>query len=85
MIDFASLAGVIEAGVKSRAVYVTSVPFYGLELCEYFDVHLFNDVKCAVEFPHGVMFDLLERRIYLGVFNDVRNSRGCIKRLLFVG
>jgi len=51
MIDFASLAGVIEEGVKSRATYVTSMSLYGLEPCEYLDILLFNDVKCAVEFP----------------------------------
>jgi len=42
MIDFASLAGVIEAGVKSREAYVTSMSLYGLEPCEYLDILLFN-------------------------------------------
>jgi hypothetical protein len=68
MIDFASLAGVPEAGVKSRAAYVTSMSLHVFEPCEYLDILLFNDVECAVEFPHRVMIDLLERRIYLGLF-----------------
>lgn len=45
MIDFASLAGVIEVSVKSRAAHVATMSLYGLEPCEYLDILLFNDVK----------------------------------------
>ena len=38
--------------------------FYALEPCEYLDILLFNDVKFTVGFPHTVMVDVLERRIY---------------------